>query len=78
HLRDSHYPGGKRLGHGKGYLYPHDFPGHHVAQDYLPPGLPTQPYYEPTEEGAEAQIKQRMEQRRRALPPDEDSDTELP
>jgi len=76
HLRDSHYPGGKQLGHGKGYLYPHDFPGHYVPQDYLPAGLPTRPYYEPTEEGAEAKIKQRMEQRRRISQPDEGSKEE--
>ena len=35
HLKDSHYPGAKKLGHGKGYKYPHDFGGH-VEQDYLP------------------------------------------
>ena len=36
HLRDSSYPGAKRLGHGKGYKYPHDFPGHQVEQEYRP------------------------------------------
>src|SRR5207245_4543678 len=35
HLRDSHYQGAKRLGHGQGYKYAHDFPGHFVVQDYL-------------------------------------------
>jgi putative ATPase len=35
HLKDSHYPGAKKLGHGKGYKYPHDYGGH-VEQDYLP------------------------------------------
>ena len=35
HLKDSHYPGAKKLGHGKGYKYPHDYDGH-VEQDYLP------------------------------------------
>ncbi len=35
HLKDSHYPGAKKLGHGKGYKYPHDFGGH-VEQEYLP------------------------------------------
>ncbi len=64
HLRDTHYPGGKKLGHGVDYLYPHDFPGHYVAQDYLPPGLPESPFYEPTEEGIEAKIKRRMEARK--------------
>ncbi len=63
-LRDSHYPGGKTMGHGKGYLYPHDFPDHHVAQQYLPDGVTGAPFYEPTEEGAEAEIKARMRRRR--------------
>src|SRR6266566_3824669 len=35
HLRDAHYQGAKRLGHGKGYKYAHDFAEHYVAQDYL-------------------------------------------
>lgn len=62
HLRDSHYKGAKALGHGAGYHYPHDFPGSYVAQQYLPDGLPVdgQPYYEPTENGAEARIKARL------------------
>ncbi len=61
HLRDANYPGAKKLGHGKGYLYPHDFPGHHVEQEYLPPGASAGPYYEPTEHGHEARFKQRLE-----------------
>ena len=36
HLKDAHYKGAERLGRGKGYKYPHDFPGHYTAQDYLP------------------------------------------
>lgn len=39
HLRDAHYPGAQALGHGQGYLYPHDFPQHHVVQQYLPDAL---------------------------------------
>ena len=39
HLRDAHYPGAKRLGHGKGYAYPHDDPIGVVAQEYLPTEL---------------------------------------
>lgn len=61
HLRDSHYPGGKAMGHGKGYLYPHDFPAHYVEQQYLPDGVQGAPFYEPTEQGHEAEIKGRME-----------------
>jgi putative ATPase len=58
HLRDSHYAGAKRLGHGKGYKYAHDFPDHYVAQDYL--GA-TRRYYEPTEQGVEKKIKERLD-----------------
>lgn len=47
HLKDSHYSGADKLGHGKGYLYPHDFPGHVVAQDYLPEALKGRFYYIP-------------------------------
>ncbi|MBM4034978.1 MAG: replication-associated recombination protein A [Planctomycetes bacterium] len=58
HLRDANYPGAERLGHGKGYQYAHDHPGHFVEQDYLPV---ERVYYEPTEEGVEKQIKERLE-----------------
>lgn len=62
-LRDSHYPGGKKMGHGAGYLYPHDFPNHYIEQQYLPEGVQGTPFYEPTEQGEEANIKRRIEQR---------------
>ena len=58
HLRDTHYAGAERLGHGKGYEYAHDHPGHFVAQDYL--GADKH-YYEPTEQGVEKKIKERVE-----------------
>jgi putative ATPase len=58
HLRDSNYPGAKRLGHGQGYQYAHDFPGHFVAQDYL--GAEKH-YYDPSDQGAEKKIKERLE-----------------
>src|ERR1035437_9297442 len=58
HLRDTHYQGAERLGHGKGYEYAHDHPGHFVAQDYL--GTDKR-YYEPTEQGVEKKIKERVE-----------------
>lgn len=60
-LRDSHARGVKALGHGVGYLYPHDFPGNFVSQRYLPEGLPEHAYYTPTDNGVEAKIKQRLE-----------------
>jgi putative ATPase len=64
HLRDASYKGAKRLGHGQGYQYAHDFPGHFVAQDYL--GADKR-YYEPGEEGVEKKIKERVEKWRTQL-----------
>jgi putative ATPase len=57
-LRDAHYAGAKRLGHGEDYKYAHDFPDHFVPQDYL--GAARR-YYEATEQGAEKKIKERLE-----------------
>ncbi|MDH4162702.1 MAG: replication-associated recombination protein A [Nitrospirota bacterium] len=57
HLRDAHYQGAARLGRGKGYRYPHDYPGHYVQQDYLPR---KRTYYQPTEQGEEKRIKDRL------------------
>ncbi|MGW7520636.1 replication-associated recombination protein A [Streptomyces sp. NPDC054796] len=54
HLRDSHYKGSQKLGHGKGYQYPHDLPGGIAAQQYAPEGIHGKRYYEPTRYGAEA------------------------
>ena len=53
HLRDAHYPGSKRLGHGEGYKYAHDAPGGIVAQDYL--GV-DKTYYHPTDRGHEKKM----------------------
>jgi putative ATPase len=64
HLRDSHYQGSKRLGHGQGYQYAHDYPGGIVEQEYL--GV-DKVYYEPTDRGYEAQIAARMKAWREAL-----------
>jgi len=71
HLRDSSYPGAKKLGHGKDYMYPHSFPDHYVEQEYLPPGAASEKYYEPTDSGHEAKFKQRLEKLRRQKPEDE-------
>ena len=64
HLRDKHYAGAARLGHGEGYQYAHEHPGHFVAQDYL--GA-TREYYQPTEQGTEKKIKERLEKWRARL-----------
>ena len=57
HLRDK---GAKALGHGKGYRYPHDFDGHFVEQQYLPTEMKGVRYYRPTDNGVEAQLKDRL------------------
>ena len=54
HLRDAHYRGASTLGHGEGYVYPHDDPSGVVAQQYRPDTLEGRVYYEPTPHGAEA------------------------
>ena len=58
HLRDASYKGAKRLGHGEGYQYAHEYEGHFVPQDYLGE---LRRYYEPTEQGGEKKIKERVE-----------------
>ena len=58
HLRDTHYKGAARLGHGEGYKYPHDFPGHYVAQRYAPVEAQGMPYYVPSEQGFEREIRE--------------------
>jgi len=65
HLRDAHYPGAKRLGHGKGYVYPHDDDLGVVRQQYLPDALKDSVYYSPTEHGNERDIAARLAKLRR-------------
>ena len=60
-LRDTHYAGHTRLDNGKGYLYPHDFPGHWVRQQYLPDEYRNAVYYQPSDQGHEAKIKKRKD-----------------
>jgi putative ATPase len=60
HLRDAHYRGAAKLGHGKGYRYPHDHPGAWVEQQYLPDEVRARRYYEPTDRGAEREIGERL------------------
>lgn len=56
HLRDTHYAGHNRIGSGEGYRYPHDFPGHWVQQEYMPPEVKGKTYYHPSDMGHEATI----------------------
>jgi putative ATPase len=63
HLKDTHYKGSKRLGHGEGYQYPHDHEGGVVEQDYL--GV-DKVYYEPTDRGYEGQLGEKLRENRGA------------
>jgi len=67
HLRDAHYPGARRLQHGKGYRYPHDFPDAVVQQQYAPDAVHGRDYYDPSDRGAERVMAQRAAIMRAAL-----------
>ncbi len=60
HLRDGHYKGAAQLGHGRGYLYPHDFPKGYVEQQYLPDQMVGSRFYQPSDHGYEKVIARRM------------------
>jgi putative ATPase len=63
HLRDAHYQGAQKLGHGAGYEYPHDDPEGWVPQRYLPDEVHGRTYYDPSPHGFEQEIRTRMERR---------------
>jgi putative ATPase len=65
HIRDAHYSGAKKLGHGKGYVYPHDLPGGIAAQRYREANDVR--YYEPSGHGREAELRERLARIRAAL-----------
>ncbi len=69
HLRDSHYAGASKLGHGEGYLYPHDFDGGWVGQRYMPEVLDGRRYFEPSSQGAEKDLTTRSGSTRSAAGP---------
>lgn len=60
HLRDSHYSGSAKLGRGVDYKFPHDYPGHYVAQQYLPDDIKDSVFYHPSQNGKEKIIKERL------------------
>jgi putative ATPase len=66
-LRDSHYPGARGLGHGRGYRYPHDDPRGVVTQQYAPDDLAGADYYQPSEHGAERAVRERVPRLRRIV-----------
>ena len=71
HLRDSHYRGAQSLGHGAGYVYPHDAPQGWVAQDHMPAEVAGERFYRPSSHGAEPGMFAGLEARRRRPPGDE-------
>jgi putative ATPase len=72
HLRDAHYPGAKRLGHGQGYVYPHDLPEGIVGQQYAPDEVNGRAYSEPSSPGMEARFSERSRLIREILHPGKD------
>jgi putative ATPase len=67
HLRDAHYPGAEKLGHGAGYRYAHDYPGGVVEQRYAPDAVAGKEYYRPTGHGMESRFAEVVERLRAAL-----------
>ena len=57
HLKDGHYAGAQKLGHARGYQYPHNFPNHYVAQQYLPDEIQDKSYYFPCDNKFENEIQ---------------------
>ena len=60
HLQDAHYKSAGKLGHGVGYKYAHNYKNHYVKQQYLPDSLQGSHFYEPTDNGYEANIREHM------------------
>jgi putative ATPase len=67
HLRDASYRGAAKLGHGKGYVYPHDDPAGIVTQQYAPDTITGKQYYRPSGHGLEARYAERSERIRQTL-----------
>ncbi|RYU11227.1 replication-associated recombination protein A [Nocardioides iriomotensis] len=67
HLRDAHYAGSKKIGHGRGYLYAHDEPFGIAEQQYAPGVVADAEYYQPTSLGAEGALKERWQRVRRLV-----------
>ena len=60
HLRNAPTKTHRAEGAAKGYKYPHDFPGHYVDQNYMPPGFEEAQFYHPTEQGQEGRLLERL------------------
>jgi len=66
HLQDANRDA-KALGHGQGYQYPHSFDGHHIPQNYLPEAIKGMRFYEPSDQGYETQVADRLARWRKAV-----------
>ena len=66
HLKDSHYSGASKLGHGKAYKYAHNYPNGYVKQQYLPTPLVDATYYNGIKRGREEQLLNDWEERRKS------------
>ncbi len=64
HLRDAHYRSAAVIGHGEGYVYPHDHPDAYVDQEYRPAVVAGNRYYEPSDRGHEAVVAERLKRLR--------------
>ena len=65
HLMDAHYKGAAKLGHGLDYIYPHDYEDHYHPQQYLPDSLVGRRFYEPGDQGLEAERAKRLSEIRK-------------
>lgn len=61
HLRDAHYKGAGKLGHGEGYIYPHNYENHYAVQQYLPDHLTHKKFYQPSDNGYEKTVQRRLD-----------------
>ncbi|PYZ98794.1 replication-associated recombination protein RarA [Alteribacter lacisalsi] len=61
HLRDAHYKGASKLGHGEGYKYPHHYENHYVPQQYMPDHLMKKSFYSPSDNGYEKTVRKRLD-----------------
>ena len=76
HLQDAHYKGAAKLGHGVGYLYPHDYENNYVRQQYLPYELNGKEFYHPSGNGYEVKIKEHMKKIKKEGKTVDESETE--
>jgi len=67
HLRNASFAGARGMGYCRGYIYPHDHPGHWARQQYLPDGVEAQ-FYEPSDQGYEMKHRARLDDRRQPDP----------